>query len=155
MADLRNNPLVASQYHLMIGEELVASFKSVEGLSSETEVVTLMQSTKDGKRALIKVPGADRLKAGNFTAKYAAIAKKDPVETWRMMVVNGEINKARRNGTLVVYDVEGKEARRFNFLNMWPAKLSWSNLSTKSNETVDVTVVFEHEGMDIVSSGVA
>jgi len=138
----------ASSFALVMNEDKVASFKEVSGLESETEVRELQQTTKDGKVIIIKSQGATPLKAGKITAKYAAF-QDDPILKWRQEVIDGMMEKARRNISIVVYGVDNKEVMRFNCLNAWPSKYSWSNLSAKSNEALEITVIIDHEGLTV------
>jgi phage tail-like protein len=88
------------------------------------------------------------LKAGRITGKYAAF-KDDPILKWRQEVVDGHMDTARRNVSIVVYGVDKKEVMRFNLRNAWPSKYSWSSVGAKSNEALEVTVVIEHDGMTV------
>lgn len=149
MADTHVNELLnASSFVLIMDDNKVASFQEVSGMESETDVIELMQSTKDGKKVIIKSQGATTLKAGKITAKYAAF-KDDQVLKWRQDVIDGNMAKARRNCSIVVYSADDKEVFRFNLLNAWPSKYSWSSLSAKSNEPLQITVVIEHEQLTI------
>ncbi len=138
----------ASSFVLTWNDEKVASFKEVSGLENETEVRELQQSTKGGKVIIIKSQGATPVKPGKLTAKYAAF-KDDPILKWRQEVVDGKMEKARRNISVVVYGMDDKEVMRWNALNAWPSKYAWSTLSAKSNEALEVTVTIEHEGLSL------
>jgi phage tail-like protein len=141
----RIDPLGVNSFWLEFGNQKVATFQEISGLEDETEVRELSQSGKDGREVGIKTQGAAALKTGKITAKYAAL-KNDPVWTWRQEVVMGQIEKARRHISIVLYTIGDIEAMRFNFLNCWPSKYAFSTLSAKSNETLTVTVTIEHEG---------
>lgn len=146
MAD-HTDMIGASSFSLsMDGEEKVASFKEVSGIENETEVRELVQSTKDGKLVQTKSQGAAYYKMGKITAKYAAF-KGDPILVWRQNVIDGKMEAARKNISIVVYGIDDKEVMRFNFKNAWPSKYAWANLSAKSNEALEITVTIEHEGM--------
>jgi phage tail-like protein len=56
---------------------------------------------------------------------------------------------ARKNISLILYNLTGEEQLRFNFAKAWPSKRSFSNFSTKSNEPVTVTLTIEHEGVKV------
>lgn len=149
MADGHSAELIgASSFWLEWGSEKVASFQEVSGLENETEVRELIQSTKGGQAVIIKSQGASPIKAGKLTAKYAAF-KSDPVMEWRKDVIDGNMAKARRNISIVVYGVDNKEIMRWNAKNAWPSKYTWSTLSAKSNEPLQVTVTIEHEGLEL------
>jgi len=149
MGGTRVDPIPANSFWLEIGQDKVATFKEVSGLESETEVRELQQSGKGGKAVIIKSQGATTLKPGKVTVKYAAF-KDDPILKWRQDVVDGKMEKARKSCSIVLYTVEDKEIMRFNLSNAWPSKYSWSNLSAKSNEALEITVIIEHEGLAVV-----
>ncbi|MEI7555266.1 phage tail protein [Candidatus Chlorohelix sp.] len=138
----------ASSFYLDLRSGPQISLKEVSGLESETEVRELMQSTKDGKVVIIKSQGATPVKPGKITIKYAAY-KGDPVLEWRQLVINGKMEEARRDIHVVIYGVDNKEIMRFTCKNSWPSKYAWSNLSAKSNEALEITVIIDHEGMEI------
>jgi phage tail-like protein len=149
MAEKHKSELIgASSFFLDLGSGEVASFQEVSGIEQETEVRELMQSTKDGKAVIIKSQGATPIKPGKVTAKYAAF-KNDPILKWRQDVVDGKMNDARKNVSIVVYGVDNAEVMRFNLKNAWPSKYAWSSLSAKSNEPLQVTVTIEHEGLEV------
>lgn len=141
----RVDPIGSNSFWLEFGNQRVASFQEISGLEDETEVREISLSGKNGKEVGNKTQGAAALKTGKITAKYAAL-KNDPVWTWRQEVVTGQVQKARRNISIVLYTIGDIEAMRFSFLNCWPSKYAFSTLSAKSNETLTVTVTIEHEG---------
>jgi phage tail-like protein len=146
----RVDPLPANSFWLEMGKdhEKVTTFQEVSGLESETEVRELLQSGQNGKAVIIKSQGAQTLKPGKITAKYAAF-KGDPILKWRQKVVDGKMNDARVDCSIVVYSVEDEEILRFNLKNCWPSKYAWSSLSAKSNEPLQITVTIEHEGLEV------
>jgi len=146
----RTDPLPANSFWLEMGKdhEKVTTFQEVSGLESETEVRELTQSGQNGLSVIIKSQGAATLKPGKITAKYAAF-KGDPILKWRQKVVDGKMNEARVDCSVVVYTVDNEEVLRFDLANCWPSKYSWSSLSAKSNEPLQITVIIEHEGLKV------
>jgi phage tail-like protein len=147
--DHKLSPLLANRFFLDLGGGAgLAAIQEVSGLDAETEVRELMQSTKDGKTIIIKTQGATPVKTGKLTLKYVTF-KSDPTAAWREQVTAGKMQAARKNISLILYDLEGVEAVRFNFKNSWPSKRVFSSFSSKSNEPVTVTLTIDHEGVDI------
>lgn len=144
----RITPWGSNSFWLEMGREQVASFQEVTGLEDETEVRELQQSGQKGQVIIIKTQGASPLKAGTVTAKYAAF-KDDPIRKWRDQVIAGKTEDAKKDISIVIYDIENAEVARFNFANAWPFKLAYSSLSSKSNEPITVTVSIAHEGMRV------
>ena len=108
----------------------------------------LQQVSKAGRLTYIKTPGANPLKMGKLTIKYAAF-KGDPMQEWRQDVIAGHMEKARKDVDLILYDHEAKEVMRFTFKHAWPSKRSFGSLTAKGNDPLTMTVTLEHEGVTI------
>lgn len=147
MAGGRIDPLGGNSFHLELDGENAATFKEVEGVESETDVVELVQAGPGGKQVWIKSQGAWTQKMGKITAKYAAF-EGDKLLDWRQKVIDGKMEDARKNISIVLYNVEDEEVMRFNFKNAWPSKYSWSGMNASGNDPVTVTIIIEHEGME-------
>jgi phage tail-like protein len=59
------------------------------------------------------------------------------------------MKEARKNISLILYDLEYKEEMRFNFSNAWPSKRAFSNFTAKGNDPVTITLTIEHEGVSV------
>jgi len=145
---LKQDPLISNRFFLDLGGVEVSAIQEVSGLDIETDVAELTQMGKDGKVVVIKTPGATPVKGGKLTLKYVAF-KDDPVLKWRTDVIQGKMADARKNISIVLYDLEYKEEMRFNFSNAWPSKRSFSNFTSKGNDPVTITVTIEHEGVSV------
>jgi phage tail-like protein len=64
---------------------------------------------------------------------------------WRQLVEDGKVKDARKNGSIVMYDRELKEAARWNFSNAWPSKISGPAPKADGNEigVEELTIVHE------------
>ena len=53
--------------------------------------------------------------------------------------------KARKNGSIMMFDQEHNEVARWNFINAWPSKLTTGSLKAGSNDVVteEATIVME------------
>jgi phage tail-like protein len=95
-----------------------AFFKSVSGLSYETEVVDYREGGVTGFTR--KIPGLR--KYGNITLKRGITADKS-FATWYRLVEDGEIQQARKNGAIVLYDTARREVARWSLTAVWPSKI--------------------------------
>jgi len=141
--------LIGNSFTLKWGgglDDKVASISEVSGLEEETDVQELVQSTKDGKVIVYKVPGANPIKMGKITIKYAAFSG-DPLWKWRADVAQGKME--RKDVTIELHTQDNKKAKDWTFANCWPSKFSFGSLSAKSNDPLMVTVTMEHEGIKI------
>jgi phage tail-like protein len=143
------DPIIANRFYLDLGKEQVSTLSEVSGIEDETEVVETNQVSKSGKFIVRKIQGAQPLKSGKLTLKYAAF-KEDPIKKWYDNIVNQKVKDARLNVSLMLYEI-GKDAPTltFSFKNAWPSKYSFSSFSAKGNEAVTITVTIEHSGMDV------
>jgi len=76
-----------------------------------------------------KLPGM--AKFGNITMKWGITDSVELYE-WFRDVMSGVIE--RRNGSIILLDLEGQEKLRWNFFEAWPTKWDAPNFSAKSNE---------------------
>ena len=145
---LKQNPLISNRFFLDLGGITIEGIQEVSGLDIETDVAELTQTQKDGKVLLLKTTGATPVKAGKLTLKYVAF-KDDPGLKWRADVIAGKMAEARKNISLILYDLEYKEEMRFNFANAWPSKRAFSSFTSKGNDPVTITLTIEHEGVKV------
>jgi phage tail-like protein len=70
---------------------------------------------------------------------------------WRKQVMDGDIEKARMNGSIILIDDKGDEKVRWNFVNGWPTKWTGPSLNATGNEVAIDTLEITHEGVDRAS----
>lgn len=122
----------------------LATFRKCSGIESETETIEFKEATKDGKMIIRKAPGA--MKWANITLERRVDASKALWE-WRKQVIDGDIDKARRNGSVVIKDSQHKEVARWNFEAGWPSKYTGADLDAGANDIAAEKVVITHEGL--------
>jgi phage tail-like protein len=137
------DPLVSFNFAIEVSGIIQGYFTEASGLGSEHDVVD-HKIIKDGKEVVRKIPG--RLKWGDITLKRGITANLDFWD-WRRMVEDGQVAKARRNGSIMMYDQEGVEVARWNFTAGWPSKVSGPSPNTTSNEVGVEELVIVHEGI--------
>jgi len=89
-----------------------------------------------------KLPGLT--KYTNITLKWGLTDSRDLID-WFQKTVNGEIE--RKNGSIIVLDLEGKEKVRWNFFNAWPTKWDGPDFSAKGTDVSIETLELAHEGI--------
>lgn len=142
-----NEMLIAGfQFALEIDSVTVGWFKSVDGLSSTTEVIEHKVVDTKGKEATVKVPG--RYSNGDVTLSKAMQPGDTYLWDWRQEVIDGKWKDARRNGSIVLYDAEGTELKRWNFFNAWPSEWKGSGLDSTSSDVVTEDLTIVHEGLE-------
>ena len=138
------DPLVSYQYELTIDGITNLYFTEVSGLGSETEVIEHKIVTKGGKEAVRKVPG--RLKWGDITLKRGLTSNMELWE-WRKQVEQGQVDKARRNGSVIIYDRNNTPVAEWSFTAGWPSNLSGPTLGADTNEVAVEELTIVHEGI--------
>ena len=139
----REDPLVGFHFMLDIQGVVQGYFTEVSGIGSETEVAEQKVVNKEGIQIVLKVPG--RLKWGDVTLKRGLTSNLE-IWNWRKMVEEGQVSKARKNGSIVMYDQMLKPIAQWDFKNAWPSKVSGPAPKSDSNELTieEMTIVHEY-----------
>ncbi len=124
----------------------IAQFKEVEGLSTEIQVIEHRENTPGGLPVIKKLPGA--VKWSDITLKRG---KTDDTSFWDWLrqVENGDVDGARKNGSVVLFDYARGEVARFNFENGWPSKVNVGALSAAGNDILVEECTIVHEGLKV------
>ena len=116
----------------------IAQFREVSGLSAEITTIEHRENNPAGLPLLKKLPGSR--KYGDITLKRGRTDSKD---LWNWI----KIDTARKNGSVVLYDYEGTEKSRFNFLNAWPSKVSLGSMQAGGSDVLLEECTITHEGI--------
>src|SRR5436309_14242681 len=84
----------------------MGSFRKCSGVESETETIEYKEATKEGKMVIRKVPGA--MKWSDITLERR-IDESKALWEWRKQVEGGDVDSARRDGSIVGEDWLKKE----------------------------------------------
>jgi phage tail-like protein len=144
MANGRQDPLVGFHYAVEIQGMIKGYFTECSGLGSEHEVIEHKIVDDRGKEVMQKMPG--RLKWENVTLKRGITDAMD-IWDWRKMVEDGDVESARANGSIVMFDQHLSEVARWNFENAWPVKVSGPQVKSDSNEIGIEELSIAHEGL--------
>ncbi|HEX2980291.1 MAG TPA: phage tail protein [Anaerolineaceae bacterium] len=148
MAD-REDPLVAFKFGLEIEGKLSGYFMTVSGIGSESEVIEQKISVPETGETLIhKIPG--RLTWTEVSLKRGVTSNLD-VWDWRKMVVEGKINDARTNCSIVALAQDNKEVARWNLEQAWPSKVTGPEMDAGGGDYMCEEIVIVHEGVIRVS----
>jgi phage tail-like protein len=125
------DPTVSAWFGVEFQGQVVGAFRECAGMGSEQEVVEYKASGPKGEYIIKKVPG--RMKWNNMTLKRGITDAMD-MWKWRKLVEQGKVDEARKNGSIVMFNQEGKEVARWNFVNAWPSKLTGPAADATKNE---------------------
>ena len=145
---MADEPLVSFNFALEISGVISGYFTEVSGLGSEHEIVEHKVVSANGKEIIMKIPG--RLKWENITLKRGITDNMD-IWDWRKQVEDGNVDSARRNGSIVMYDQQGAEVSRWNFERGWPSKVSGPSPKADSNEIGVEELTVSHEYIERVT----
>lgn len=131
-----NDALTAARFSVTIDGYEIASFSELQGITTEVEPVTFMEST-DKEVVLKQLPG--RFAPGKVVLKRG---KNNSMElwAWHEAVLHGNIVAARKSCSLIMYNYDGKPVARYHLENAWPAKLEVGALKAGASEVLMETV---------------
>ncbi len=132
------------QFVLEVDGVEMASFRKCSGVESETETIEYKEATKEGKMIIRKVPGA--MKWSDITLERR-IDESKALWEWRKQVEDGDVDAARRDGSIVIKDSMKTEVGRWDFDMGWVSKWTGAELDAGSNEIATEKVVITHEGL--------
>lgn len=142
------DPLVGFHFALEIQGVVTGFFTEVSGLGSEHEIIEHKVVDESGREIVHKIPG--RLKWQDVTFKRGITANMD-IWKWRKQVEDGDVESARANGSVVMFDQHLEEVARWNFENAWPTKVTGPSLKSDSNEIAIEELTISHEYINRVS----
>ena len=138
------DPLVGFHYAVEIQGVVTGYFTECSGIGSEHEIIEHKIVDEKGRESVQKIPG--RLKWQDVTLKRGITDAMD-IWDWREQVVQGKVDDARRNGSIVMFNQALDEVARWNFENAWPLKVSGPSVKSDSNEFGIEELVIAHEGL--------
>jgi phage tail-like protein len=138
------DPLVGFHYGIEVQGTVSGYFTECSGIGSENELIEHKVVDEKGRESIQKIPG--RLKWQDITLKRGITSNMD-IWNWRDQIVEGKVDDARKNGSIVMFDQAGDEVARWNFENAWPLKVSGPSMKADSNEFGIEELVITHEGL--------
>ncbi|MBV9545951.1 MAG: phage tail protein [Chloroflexi bacterium] len=139
------DPISAHQFALEIQGITEATFREASGFGSEHQVIEQKEQSSKGNTVIRKIPGT--LKWQNITLKRG-MTSNDELWKWRQQVIEGKIEDARLDGSIVGYDEDGGEKIRYDFRRGWPCKWESTSMNAGGNEPVIETIEITHEGLE-------
>lgn len=139
------DPISAHQFALEIQGITEATFREASGFGSEHQIIEQKEQTSKGNTVIRKIPGT--LKWQNITLKRGMTSNQE-MWKWRQQVIDGKIEDARLDGSIVGYDEDGNEKIRYNFRRGWPSKWESTAMNAGGNEPVVETIEITHEGLE-------
>lgn len=137
-ANVRNDPYRNNHFLVEIDGITSASFLSVEGIESLTDVLEY----RNGSEASLprSLPGLHR--ASNLVLRRG-LTENQELWQWRQTVLEGRAE--RRSGAILILDQTRTPVLRITFREAWPCRWSLSRLDALTKETIleEVELVVE------------
>ena len=143
------DPLISFQFALEING-MTGYFTEVSGIFTDNPVATHKVVTPQAKEVVMHVPG--RSDGDEMTFKRGLTMNREFWE-WRELVVTGQTQEARVDGTVIMFNRAYEEVRRWSFVNGWPSKISGPQLAADSNDYAIEELTIVHEGLYLDAPG--
>jgi phage tail-like protein len=138
------DPISAFAFALEVQGITQATFREASGFGSESQIIEQKEQGPKGNTIIRKIPGT--LKWQNINLKKGITDNKE-LWQWRQKVIDGQIEGARLDGSIVGYNEDGSEVIRYNFTRGWPNKWSASGLNANGNDPIIEEIEITHEGL--------
>lgn len=90
-----------------------------------------------------KLPGT--IKYDNIVLKWGLTDSRE-LYTWYADVAKGKVQ--RKNGSIILADLDGTEKVRWNFVQGWPTSWKGPELNAKGTDAAMVSIEIAHEGLE-------
>lgn len=139
----KKDPLVGFHFGVEIQGKISGYFTECSGLGSEHEKIEHKVVTEKGQEVVLVLPG--RLKWNDLTLKRGITDSMD-IWTWRKEVEKGDLESARKDGSIKMFDLKGDPVAEWTFQRAWPLKVSGPTVKSDGNEIAieELTIVYEY-----------
>lgn len=140
------DPFLNFNYMLEIDNLVVGNFHECSGLDSTIDVIEHREGGQNTTPK--KIPG--QTKYSNLVLKRGVYDEMD-LYNWHKATIEGPPDAGnRRNGSVILYDRQGKEVARWTFYRAWPTKYSGPSLTAEGNDVAIESLELAHEGIERV-----
>jgi phage tail-like protein len=136
----KTDSYAATRFYVEIGGVNHAVFTEVSGLQIETEVLEFREGGNNG--FVHRLPGPIRV--ANVTLKHGLVESSE-LFNWYMRVAAGRFEP--RHLSVIVYDNQGKQTARWDFLNAYPVRWVGPMLTGDGGEIAIETLELAHSGL--------
>jgi phage tail-like protein len=136
---------IAHSFGIEVDGVQIKHIQEVSGLKLEQDVVEVKANTPDGKPILVKMPGLP--KAGEVTL-VRGMTQDRGFDQWIKDARFGQVEKIRKGGSIIVYDLSGGVVKRYKLTNAWPKSLEVNALKAGDNTVVTEKLVVVFENME-------
>ena len=135
------DPYRGFKFKVQIDGITKAGFREVSGLDAGTDAVDYRDGDGTTMRKL-----AGLQKFSNITLKRGITTDQD-LWKWRQDIIDGNIQKSRKDGQIFLLDELGQDAAEWTFSQGWPTKWTGPAFNATANEVAIDTLEIAHEGL--------
>lgn len=144
----QRDPLVTAWYGISVPgltPPISCAVAEVTGLGSENDIVEYKAAAPSGKFILKYNPGKMKW---NTAELRRGITDDTSFWRWRQLVVDGQVDQARKNATITMFNQQGTEIAKWELTNAWPCKISGPAMSSPSgNQAGFESITLAYEGV--------
>jgi phage tail-like protein len=140
----RNDPLRNFRFRVEIEGIPIMGFNEAAMAEVTTDVIDDRVGTDPTH--VRKLPGLT--KYGNITLKYGMTTDSKKLYDWHKAILAGQIQKNRKQVTIVVQDESGADKARFVVSQAWPMKYDGADYDAKGNAVAIETLELANEGVE-------
>ena len=137
----RDEPVLGTGFAVQIGGEVKGWFTECSGLTVEREVKAHQEGGVNDY--VHQLPG--RIKQSNLTLKHG-LSGNELWDWFQKGMYNGQVE--RRNISIVLYDSQLTEIKRWDLTDVYPAKWTGPDFNSDKNDITVETLEFAHAGSD-------
>jgi phage tail-like protein len=143
--DRITDPFGSHYFALEVNGQEIAHFMECSGLKSTAAVFEIEEGGMNGMTH--KRPGQS--KWDNIVLRFATNASQELL-SWRDEFLQDQFaSRPTNSGSIIMYDNERNEIRRYSFTNCWPVSWEGPQLNSGSSELAVETLEIAHEGLII------
>ena len=139
------DPLIGAHFALDVDGVVSAFFSEASGFNNNSEVITHQAVDDQGRSVIQKIPGD--LTWDDITLRRG-ITDSKALWDWRQMVIDGDVEGARANGSVIMYNNAQEEVARFNFVNGWPSGWKGPDVSSDDQSVAIEEITIAHERLE-------
>jgi phage tail-like protein len=141
--DARNDPYRGFNFEVDFGDQTIAAFPEVSGLTDDGDAVDYREGT-DKVNHVRKLTGLRKFPQVVLKRGYT---KNNKLWQWVAAIAGGTPD--RRNCTIVLLDEARQPVLRWRIRAAWPVKIEGPMLKASGNEVAVESVELAHEGLTL------
>jgi len=140
----RKDPFRGFKFRVQLDGVERAGFREASGLDAATDAVDYREGD-DLTATIRKLPGLKKF--SSITLKWG-VTDDLALWNWRKEIMDGKINEARKNGSVILMDDMNNDVAQWDFVAAWPTRWTGPGFNATTSEVAIDTLEITHEGLD-------